>query len=562
MKRSSALALASIFFVALFMRILPLFRFTLWGADTGEYYFLTNELITKNFISYNYNGWGVSYPYFPGMYVLSASTRLICNYDLISSLLLIPPIISSLFVFPFFLMVRKLFEDDRIALLSSLFLSVAMPYVYPTSHPAPCSIAHFLLIFCLLLLIKSYENRYFFLPLILSSLALVATHHLTVYFLFLIVTFAFFLREVLKRKSDIRMKIDIYYILFLLTTMVAYWTFIAVPFKNLLDNAFSISSLLLFFIAYLSLLFLLFLIYVRRRFQWKYSPAFPTVNSQIAKFFLLLGVGFIVLFYTAFYTTPGTNIRVDVAVIPLFAPLIILISFGACGSRFTRFYENGISINAWLWVILFSLFAGIATNSHTLIPYRHAEYLMIPLALLVGLGIVFLSDIWLSSKKKVVSTVIILIIISLSTFSVYPEKDIMGGFQEGTIDEEISTILWVKYSIMTIEDTIVTDHRMSSLLFGFTGINATWDTAPLTLYSKTFAQAEEEMRACNTPSGIKKIDYVLINEDIKGGAMLFVWENAESLSDEAIKKFDESPFVKTFDNGNGQIYMVDWKLAD
>ncbi len=562
MKRSSTLALTSIFFVALFMRLLPFFKFTLWGADTGEYYFLTNELITNNFISYSYNGWGIAYPYFPGMYVLSASARFICNFDLISSLLLIAPIVSSLSVFPFFLMVRKLFKDDRIALLSSLFLSIAMPHVYPTSHPAPCAIAHFLLIFCLLLLLKSYENRYFFFPLILSSLALVATHHLTVYFLFLCVTFAFFLREVLKEKSDVRMKIDFFYILFLLTTMMVYWTFIAVPFKQMLDNAFSISSWLLFFFAYISLLFIILIVKVRRRLQWKYSPLFPTKNSQIAKFFLLLGVGLTILFYIGFYTTPGTNIKVNAAVIPLFAPLIILISFSTCGSSFTQFYKNGVSINAWLWAIIISLFAGIAMNSHTLIPYRHMEYLMIPLAVLVGLGIVLLLNIWLSSKKKAVSMAIILILFSLSTFSAYPEKNIMGGFQEGTIDEEMSTISWVKYSVKTAKNTISTDHRMSSLLFGFTGINATWDASPNTLYGETFAEAEEEMRTCYTPSGIKQIDYVLINEDIKQGAMLLVWENAEPLSDKAIKKFDDMPFIKTFDNGDGQIYMVDWNSVE
>ncbi len=558
MKRSSTLALTSIFFVALFMRLLPFFKFTLWGADTGEYYFLTNELVTKNLISHSYSGWGVAYPYFPGMYVLSASVRLICNYDLIPSVLLIPPIISSLFVFPFFLMVRKLFKDDRIALLSSLFLSVAMPHVYPTSHPAPCAIAHFLLIFCLLFLLKSYENRYFLFPLILSSLALVVTHHLTVYFLFVCVTFAFFLREVLKEKSDVRMKIDFFYILFLLTTMMIYWTFIAPPFKQMLNNAFSISSWLLFFFAYISLLFLFFIVKMRRRLQWKYSPLFPTKNSQIAKFFLLLGVGLTILFYIGFYTIPGTNIRVNATVIPLFTPLIILISFSTCGSSFTQFYKNGVSINAWLWAIIISLFAGIAMNSHTLIPYRHMEYLMIPLAVFVGLGIVLLLNIWLSSKKKVVSMAIILILFSLSIFSAYPEKNIMGGFQEGTTDEEISTISWVKYSVKTAKNTISTDHRMSSLLFGFTGINATWDASPNTLYGETFAQAEEEMRTCYTPSGIKQIDYVLINEDIKRGAMLLVWENAEPLSDKAIKKFDDMPFIKTFDNGDGQIYMVDW----
>ncbi|UCD91634.1 MAG: hypothetical protein JSV43_05120, partial [Methanobacteriota archaeon] len=70
MRKSTGFALLSIFLVAIFLRLLPLSRHLFWGADFGEYYFLTNDLVSSGNLTLPYFGWGFTYPYFPGMFIL------------------------------------------------------------------------------------------------------------------------------------------------------------------------------------------------------------------------------------------------------------------------------------------------------------------------------------------------------------------------------------------------------------------------------------------------------------------------------------------------------------
>ena len=73
MRKSTRYALFTIFLLALFLRLFPLMNTLYWGADYGEYYYLSNELVTNNHISTQYFGWGVVYPDFPGFEGLSSS---------------------------------------------------------------------------------------------------------------------------------------------------------------------------------------------------------------------------------------------------------------------------------------------------------------------------------------------------------------------------------------------------------------------------------------------------------------------------------------------------------
>jgi 4-amino-4-deoxy-L-arabinose transferase-like glycosyltransferase len=81
MKKWVIISLAVIFFVAIFMRLLPLTQYAVWGSDTGEYYYLTNKLSENGHISTQYNGWGFGYPYFPGMFYLAGSLSFLLGVD-------------------------------------------------------------------------------------------------------------------------------------------------------------------------------------------------------------------------------------------------------------------------------------------------------------------------------------------------------------------------------------------------------------------------------------------------------------------------------------------------
>jgi hypothetical protein len=124
----------------------------------------------------------------------------------------------------------------------------------------------------------------------------------------------------------------------------------------------------------------------------------------------------------------------------------------------------------------------------------------------------------------------------------------------------MDAVYWEKLS-SSPNVLVAAQNRMSSNLFGFAGINATWYYAYTTFHSPTAAEALAEMMKVHAPSGTMSVTHVLIDRSMKDGALLRPWETAKPLSLEAIKKFESAPFVKLFDNGEVQIYLVDWNYT-
>jgi hypothetical protein len=96
---------------------------------------------------------------------------------------------------------------------------------------------------------------------------------------------------------------------------------------------------------------------------------------------------------------------------------------------------------------------------------------------------------------------------------------------------------------------------MSSMLFGFGGLNATWDSAYHTLHDDLNG-SKDELRSVKAPSGDGRINYVLIDDVIEGGVALKQWQNAEPMSKEAKAKFNEPPFQKVYEGRGVDIYFV------
>jgi hypothetical protein len=151
---------------------------------------------------------------------------------------------------------------------------------------------------------------------------------------------------------------------------------------------------------------------------------------------------------------------------------------------------------------------------------------------------------------------IIVLIIICGTFS-YPPVDVVSGFEEGTTEEELEACLWAEEQV-EVEATVASDHRMSSMMFGFAQINSSWEYAPRTLHSESFAEIQSEISRVSIPAGEKRIDYVLITDTIKSGVALKQWEPARPMSDKAIKKFESPPFIKLYDSGSTQLYYIDF----
>jgi hypothetical protein len=556
MKKWELLSLFAIFFVAIFIRLYPLTQYEIWGSDTGEYYAITTQLSSDGYVSTDYEGWGFGYPYFPGMYYLSAAVHLLSGVDILNSLIIMIPLFAAFSVLLVFFIAKILFRSIGVGLLASAFVAVAMPHVFATSHPMPGSLGDVMLLLSFLLLILSFKSEKFIPLLLLSAIALTITHHLSSYFLFISILGGLFLREILAHEDKKDTRFIWAFLIFFLTILILYWTVIATPFADrVVSSAFDLPSWVVLCSGYVAILLAFILIKIRRRINWTYEPKYPKPWAQFAKYLAWVLVLFLVLIIVTVASIPGTDIRLDPVILLLFSPFIILASLGSMGPGYSRFFENGMIIYGWILAIFLSIFIAIATANHVLLPYRHPQYMMAPLALFMAIGVMKTYKVMSKENglRKSIVVGLIIVLLGLTALSSYPPKEIMGGFQEGTSSADMQAVFWAREEL-TKGATVATDHRMSSMLFGFANLNATWDEADRTLHASSYEECMDELESIRTPSGEKSIDYILLDDDIKEGAALLQWENAKPMSKEAREKFQIWPFIKLYEANGVEIY--------
>ncbi len=587
--------LISIVLISIIIRLIKLYDFTLWGSDSGEHYFLLDQLRELGYIELDYTGWGFTYPYFPGMHILSTGFAESAGISTYHALVFVTPVVAALSVLLIFCISYRIFRDPRIGLVAAGTLAVALPHVYSSSHPMPGSLGGFLLLGCILLILKSYDNKKFIIPLGLTTIALVITHHLTIYFLIITVAAVIIFSELLhhpKLKKEIylnRTRLNMGYLTFLITIALIYWLFYAAPFGDrILSKLFTNSERFIIPLAYLMICILWFLIYLRRRSNWHFQPRILSSKQLISRIVLFLAIGMSIILISILTIIPGTDIEIEPIAVVFFIPIILLISVIAAAPAFCLHYKSGIIVVAWLGVILMSILFSAATQSQELLLYRHFPYVFEPIAILTGVGVVKLFDMFMLAGKKdsgfvldepnselfvsvnnstkdtvfhsrpsfalrLCASCFVAILIIICGVLSYPPLEVLGGFEEGTTEDEFDSCLWARENLPD-DSTVASDHRMSSMLFGFAGLNSTWEYAPTVLHGETFDEMSNELSSVRIPAGTKTIDYILITDNIKQGVTLKQWENAQPMSEPAVKKFDSSQFVKLYDNGDAQFY--------
>jgi len=562
MKRWVWAGLAGVLALAVAMRFWPLWQFMVWGSDSGEYFVLSSRLVGTSAISTDYGGWGFGYPYFPGMFILTGEFKLLTGVPILQSMQWVAPLVASLSVLVIFLITVRAFDDARAGLLAGAVLAVATPAVYATSHPMPGSVGDLLALLCILLLLRSLETKSALVALGLASAALVMTHHLSTFFVLMPVLFALLARELVRVRTDRqRTLIEAGYAVFLLSGTMLYWYGYATPFRErVIPEGFGLSPWTVLALAYASLLAIPLLIWLRRRFApgARYRPAFPSVRRVTilaAAFIAASAAGLAVI---ALGATPGTSIDIDDRAMYWFLPLILLLAIAIGGISRAEFSRDGFFVQLWLGAIAITLLFGIVTNNHVLLPYRLNQYLIAPMAVLIGAGAVFLHDSWNPDRKKAVSALAAVALsaaVVMCAVTSYPPREILGGFEEGTASVEMDGVLWLREDGRPAE-LVATDHRMSSMTFGFAGLNASWDDARDTLHGN-LSEARAEMAGLETPSGLHSVTLVLLTPSIEAGAALTQWETARPLTGEARSKFSSEAFLKIYESNGVKVFRTD-----
>src|SRR5580658_2781578 len=181
---SAVVLLAGLSLLLVFLALEPLLSYALFGSDSGEYYRLTTTLLASGHLPTggSYTGWGTAYPDFPGMFMVAGGASGALGISAYSALTILVPVVAVLSVLPLFLLFRRLYPNDTVALLGAAIASIAMPRLFSIAHPAPLAIGDFLCVAALWMFVESRLDRRWYVPLALTSGALILTHHLSSYF--------------------------------------------------------------------------------------------------------------------------------------------------------------------------------------------------------------------------------------------------------------------------------------------------------------------------------------------------------------------------------------------
>ena len=570
-RRASPWLLAGIFLAGLITRLHPAVRYAIWGSDSGEYYFLTRQLVETGRILFAYEGWGIAYPYFPGMFVLSGAIHAITGVDLVYAVQWTVPIVAALIGVLVGLIAYRVTSDPRAGVLAGAFAAVTAPIVLVTSHAMPGTLGHVLVLAMIALLPDAYRDRANFALLAVLGAALVLTHHLSAYFAVGILAFIPFYREMTQRSFDrARLTVEIPLVGALLVACLVWWFGVAKPFRDeIVGDALPFPPVVTAILFLAGLAALPALVVLRRtRSPWHLDPRYPSFPRQRA--YVLGGfVGFVgVLVTVILLKLPGSNIDVGWPTLLYGIPLLAWLAFLPLGIGSARFHRYGSMLVAWLYALVASLVFAIVINSRVLFPFRHVDYIVEAMAPLIAIGMLMVYDQAVASRVPAerghVRTNAILAVGALLLVSAIvslPPRETLGGFEEGTTVPEMEAVRWARANLPA-NSTFAADHRLSSLLFGFAGMHPTWDHSPRTYHADTAQEALDELAAAYVPplERTARIDHVILSPKIEEGVTLVQWETSRPMSPAAIAKFeDESLFERIYDEDGVRIFRVRWE---
>lgn len=570
-RRAAPWLLAAIFLAGVITRLHPAVRFGVWGSDSGEYYFLTKQLVDTGRVLFDYDGWGLAYPYFPGMFTLSGAVHAMTGVEVFYATQWTVPLVAALTGVFVGLAAYRITSDPRAGVIAGAFIAVTAPVVLVTSHAMPGSLGHVFLLAMVALMPDAYRDRANLALLAILGAAILLTHHLSTYFAIGILAFIPFYREMTQRSFDWgRLRVELPLVGALLVASLVWWLAVAAPFREeIVGDALPFPPIVTAIVFLLALAALPALVVLRRsRSDWHLDPRYASFPRQRA---YILG-GFFgwtaILLAIVLLRLPGSNIDIGWASFFYAIPVLAWLSFLPLGIASARFHRHGSLLVAWLYAILASLIFAIVTNSRVLFPFRHADYMIEAMAPLVAIGMLMVYDQAVASRvpserPRVRSNAILVLVALLlvSTAFSLPPRETLGGFEEGMSRGELAAVRWARDNLPP-ESTIAADHRLSSLLFGIAGLHPTWDYTPVTYHTSSPGEALTELSAAYVPprDGDARVDYVILSPEIEEGVTLVQWETSRPMSDEAIAKFEDLRYFETvYDKDDVRIFRVRWE---
>ncbi len=577
------LLLFALFLFALFLGLEPLLLYPVWGSDTGEYYYLTNYLVDHgHLLLSNYAGWGFAYPYFPGMFLLGGAVSEASGTPVLTSLQLVIPILGAFSVFPLFLLLRKVLPGEALPLGAAAIAAVAFPRVFILAHPVPDTLGDLLAVSALWMFVEQRRDMRWLVPLCLTSMALIISHHLSSYFFLLsagsiLAGLELFTPHRWSRRFPLR---EFVFLGGFTVTMFSYWIAYATPFqRELTDLPVHLSSgiilVLLPSITLVALIFLALLVHLRRtRFANVRSvlrPKWPTTPKMLRDFTLLSLFIFGGALMLVLFPIPGTGQKIPAIDILWFIPLLLLVPLSAGGIGSSAASRLGPTPYPWVIAILCSAIAASVLNIQAIPVERHAEWAVLAMSMIVATG----AGAWIGrmepgSLKRVAAVGAVGLLIAGNAYLALPPPTVTDGFQEGFSLADVSLAGW-SATELSPGTTLASDHRLSDLYFGLSGNPATWSNTCLLFlgsspecgppqcqknFSGNVTQAiESELNASLAPSHCRPINAVAVDGTMLTiGVALDPSQFAYPMNTTELRFLEGPQFVLLYQNGPQEVW--------
>jgi len=588
--------------LAIIIRSIPAWINAAWGCDFGIYYGLTNSFVENQDLFNPYSGWGSSYQYFPVLYAITGGMHWITGIDVLIIMPKIAPIFGGLSVLLFYFVIYELIGDKKKAFLSMLLFAVMPFHVYQTSHASPLTLGHFFMMLSLYLFIKYRKDTRYIIPLFISTILLVMSHHLTTYFYLICLIMIVLVENAIIKEWASSLKKDILYILATSGLIFSYWMIVARPvYESFMKSGLKLGSihlssnylLLLFYLGF----FLMFgMIWLKRKFNIFTKRKEPSVKSAIIKFSLTIIISISAMIFFSLQKLPWTNFAFTPLSILYSIPLILVFGFAIAGFQYMRFEKNGHFIIGWLLAIVFSFGFSIVTNTAALFPHRHLEYMMAPLSIfsIYGISAIFLNIRYektssitgkfriakkpaiyffkkssLLQKRNILYLTVVLILVTANAISVYPSHVALNASYEVITEENLASIDWMEDNLDKNRTVIASDHRLARVGEAV-GFNTTLDEASIIWVVDDFVDCLFELEGIG--KNYSRITHILIDDILTERVVHVGFGEIFYMTNESYEKFSYQPFEQIYRNATlnpdteeeswTEIYKVNWTYIE
>jgi hypothetical protein len=595
----------AIFFVtvlAVVIRSIPSWINAAWGCDFGIYYGLTRSFVSTQNLFNTYSGWGSSYQYFPVLYTITGGVHWLTGIELITIMPKIAPIFGGLSVLLFYFVIKEIFKDKKIAFLSMVLFAVMPFHVYQTSHASPLTVGHFFMMLSLYFFLRYRKDFRFIFPLFVSTGLLIMSHHLTTYFYLISLVMIVFIENIRTNEWTSWVKKDVLYVMITSLGIFLYWALVAIPvYENFMSLGISLGSIhlrsyILIVVFYLAFLMMFAVIKLVRRFVVQKKKKQITSKSVIVKFSATLAICLSVMGIFYFVKLPWNNISFTVLSIIYAIPLLLVFSFSVAGFPCIQKQQNSSVILGWFGAVFFSLFFSVFTNTSSLFPDRHFEYMMAPLSVITiyGINAVLIglnttketkTNTFFNVRKRLgvfsffkkmslrnQSTLLVVIVVLLMTsnaISVYPSQVSLNAFHEAITDENISCINWLDDNVDKNNSIIASDHRLARVAEAV-GFNSTNDETNFLWVTQDFMDDLVELEGIG--KSYSKITHIIIDDIMKERVVNVGFGQIFYMTDESYDKFSDQPFELVYRNVTldsdgfekswSEIYVVNWSYIN